>query len=139
MNAVTFHQRCWLFLPPALLCVGDAALTLWGQSAEYWSGNFANVREFNPLGYALLAFHPLAFALGIAFYLGLLGIAMQFLARRWVVLLAFALSIGHAIGGAGWLAREGFVGCILALCFIVAAERMVGISWRKSGFANANA
>jgi hypothetical protein len=130
---MTLQQRLWLALPPVLLCVADAALTLRGQPREYWQGDFSRVLEFNPLGHVLLAYHPWAFAAGVAVYLVFFLILMQLLTRRWIILLTFVLSIGHAIGGAGWLAREGSVGWILALCFIVAAERLVGLSWRMSG------
>jgi hypothetical protein len=132
-----FHQRLWLAMPPVLLCVADAALTLWGQPREYWQGDFSRVLEFNPLGHVLLAYHPWAFAVGVAGYLAIFLILTQLLTRRWMILLTFALSIGHVIGGAGWLAREGITGCLLALCFIIAAERLVGLSWRMSGLAKA--
>lgn len=130
---MTFHQRLWLAFPPALLCVADAALTLRGQPSAYWQGDFSQVLEFNPLGHVLLTYHPWAFAVGVAVYLVFFQLLMQLLIRRWVILLSFALTLGHVIGGAGWLAREGIVGWILAVCFIVAAERLVGISWRMSG------
>ena len=90
-------------------------------------------------GHVLLAHHPLTFAVGVAVYLGLFLILVQLLSVRLAIFITFALSVGHAIGGAGWLVREGIVGCLLALCFIVAAERLVGTCWRKSGLAAANA
>lgn len=127
------HQRLWLSLPPTVLCLADAALTLRGQPLNYWTGGFSEVLELNPLGYVLLAFHPLAFAAGVAIYMAILLAAILQLPARWAVLLAFVLSIGHLIGGAGWLAREGVVGWLFAVCLIVASERLVGLSWRKSG------
>ena len=139
MRRMNSHQRLWLFLPAALLCVADAALTLRGHPHEYWSGNFSQALEFNPLGHVLLAYHPLAFAVGVAGYLIFFWTVVHLLPARWAVLLTFALSLGHAIGGAGWLVREGILGCVLALCFVFAAERVVGVSWRKSGLADANA
>lgn len=131
---MTIQQRLWLALPPVGLCLADAALTLWSQSPDYWRGDYAQVLEFNPLGHVLLASHPLAFAGGIAVYVVLVLALLLGLTRRWAVLLAFALSVGHAIGAAGWLAREGFAGFLIAVGLIVAAERLVGLSWRKSGW-----
>ena len=130
---MTFHQRLWLFLPPVVLCVVDAALTLRGQPREYWSGDFSQALEFNPLGHVLLAHHPLTFAIGVAVYLAFFLMLVQLLSARLAIFIAFALSIGHAIGGAGWLMREGVVGCLLALGLIVAAERLVGLSWQRGG------
>lgn len=130
---MTIYQRLWLSLPPGLLCLADAALTLRGQPLSYWTGGFSDVLELNPLGYVLLVFHPLAFVAGVAVYMAILLAAILRLPARWAVLLAFVLSIGHLIGGAGWLAREGVVGCLLAIGLIVAGERLVGLSWRKSG------
>jgi hypothetical protein len=104
-----------------------------GNLASIGRATFHRALEFNPLGHVLLAHHPLTFAVGVAGYLVIFGLIMQLLPARWATLLAFALSIGHAIGGAGWLVREGIVGCLLALCLIVAAERLVGLSWQQGG------
>lgn len=129
---MTFHQRLWLFLPPVVLCVVDAALTLRGQPREYWSGDFSHALEFNPLGHVLLAHHPLTFAIGVAIYLTFFLMLVQLLSARLAIFTTFALSVGHAIGGAGWLVREGMIGCLLALGLIVAAERLVGFSCIKA-------
>jgi len=133
MSAVPLRQRFWLSFPPVVLCLADAGLTLWGQSPAYWHGNFATVREFNPLGHILLAFHPAAFAIGIGVYLFLTLLLLIWLPQRWSVGLAFAMSLGHVVGGASWLAREGLDGWLLALILVVISERLVGISWRKAG------
>jgi hypothetical protein len=135
---MSIPQRLWLALPPFVLCVADAALTLRGQSAAYWNGDYASVLELNPLGRVLLERHPAAFVVGIAVYLGLLVAAALLLPRRGAILLTFVLTVGHVIGGAGWLAREGIIGFLLAIAFIVVAERLVGISWRRSGMDSSN-
>src|SRR4051812_32932514 len=51
----------WLVVPPALLCMLDFGLTLYGQSESYWSGNYADVNEISPSFAQYLAIHPFAF------------------------------------------------------------------------------
>src|SRR5260370_381248 len=52
-------RRLWLCLPAIVLSAADGVLTLWGQPAEYWSGEVANVREYHPLPAGFLGIHPL--------------------------------------------------------------------------------
>ena len=53
-----------LCIPPLAFCAFDASITLAGQSADYWSGNYAEVNEASPTFNHLLHIHPTAFAVG---------------------------------------------------------------------------
>src|SRR5262249_39553961 len=55
-------ERLWWCLPAIVLCAADGLLTLWGQPEEYWSGNYASIREGHPVAAWFLSLHPLAFA-----------------------------------------------------------------------------
>ena len=64
MSAIK-HRFLGLCLPPLLLSVLDATLTLNGQSPEYWSGVYTAANEASPTMNHLLQIHPLAFVAGI--------------------------------------------------------------------------
>ena len=55
--------RVYLIVPALAAFVIDVALTLWGQPREYWNGDYGVAQEMAPVGFALLAHHPLAFVL----------------------------------------------------------------------------
>ena len=46
---------------PAIACAADVTLTLLGQPAAYWSGDWTGVQEFNPAARILLLAHPMLF------------------------------------------------------------------------------
>jgi hypothetical protein len=47
--------------------------------------------------------------------------------------IAFVLTLGHAIGAATWLWRHGILGIVGAVILFVLAERLLNWSWRQSG------
>ena len=99
-------------------------MTLAGQSARYWSGGFAEVREFNPVARALLQSHPLTFV-GAAAMSSLLVAAVLLKWRsRLSVPLAFAVTFCHAVAAAAWMLRFGAVGLIAAGVVLLATERL---------------
>ena len=53
-----------LCLPPLVFCLLDAAITLFGQSAQYWAGDYAQVNEGSPTFYDLLQIRPAASVVG---------------------------------------------------------------------------
>ena len=56
-------SRLWLCLPVILTCLMDAAVTLSGQPAAYWTSSYRVVNEANPLSYWFLTMHPVVFVL----------------------------------------------------------------------------
>jgi len=53
-----------LCLAPALLSALDCTVTLFGQSSQYWAGNYGHVNEGSPTFCQLLQVHPAAFIAG---------------------------------------------------------------------------
>jgi hypothetical protein len=95
-------RRFWLSLPAVVLCGADGCLTLWGQTARYWSGGYASVREGNPLAAWLLTIHPLAFAAaGVSYLLAVVGLVLA-LPPRWAIGVAGAVALAHAFAVATW-------------------------------------
>jgi hypothetical protein len=124
-------RKLWLCLPPLLIALLDAALTLHGQSEPYWSGDFSQPLELNPVGAWLLLQGPLTFALGVLFYaLGLCSI-MLILPGRPAFWLAVLMVLGHGVGVASWLLRLGPTGFLLALFFLLTTERLARLCWRS--------
>jgi hypothetical protein len=126
---MVFRERLWLCLPPALLCLADAALTLWGQPSVYWASDYVSAEELNPVGYLLLAHHPLAFVAGVFCWLGVFAAGVLLLSRRLAILLSVVVAFGHALGGASWLARSGGWGWLLAVAFLLVAAEGIRNSW----------
>ena len=78
----------------------DVGLTLAGQSADYWAGDYSLAEEGNPLARPFLARSPWLFLAGAAVW-GLVLAAVVFLWRHrageWLAVLN---TLGHAFGGA---------------------------------------
>jgi hypothetical protein len=95
-------ERVWWCLPAAVLCAADGLLTLWGQPAAYWSGDYAVVNEGHPMAAWFLSRHPLAFAAAGVPYLLLVALVVACLPRPWALLAAVGVAAGHAVGAAMW-------------------------------------
>jgi hypothetical protein len=117
------RHRLWLCLPPVLLALLDGALTLAGQPAQYWSGDFAARRELNPFFDFLLAWHPGAFLAGLAVWCLGIGIVILFAPWRVSFLAALLFTLGHACGAGSWIVEAGAAGWVLAIALLVASER----------------
>jgi hypothetical protein len=78
-------------------------MTLTGQSAEYWAGDYSAPREGSPQGYWLLALHPLAYVAGAVGYMAVFTLFIVLLPRLMAQMLAVGLVMGHAWGTASWL------------------------------------
>ena len=129
---MSLSPRLRLCLPPIAACWADVAATLLGQPVAYWCGDFAAVIEFNPLARLLLQAHPLAFVVAAAASCGLVAAAVVLLNRRLAVVLAFAVTFCHTVAAAAWAARAGAVGVVGAVAILIAAERLVALSWRSA-------
>ncbi len=55
------HAR--LYCGPAIVCLLDCVLTLYGQPPSYWAGQYHQAVEYNPPFLWLLRLHPLAFSI----------------------------------------------------------------------------
>jgi hypothetical protein len=132
---MTLRERLWLCLPPLAAACADATATFAGQDARYWAGDYAAVREFNPVARIVLQHHPAAFVLATALWCVLLAAVILAWRGRpaFVVLLGFGVTFCHAVAAAGWVARAGALGVGAAVLLLVAAERLVTLSWRRAG------
>lgn len=125
-------SRLWLLLPALILYSIDVTMTLAGQPAEYWAGDYERVIEYNPIARALLVYHPGLFA-GAAVAWALVVAAFVLWVRhplaRWVAIL---LTVGCAVGGSSWLVRTGSTGWLFAAVYLVVASWLTGVCWRRS-------
>jgi hypothetical protein len=127
-------RKLWLCLPPFQFAILDAGLTPHGQPDPYWAGDYSRPLELNPVGAWLLRQHPLTFALGtLSWALGF-GTIILILPARPAFWLAVLLALGHGVGVASWLLRLGPTGFLLALLFLLAAERLARICWRHGPY-----
>jgi hypothetical protein len=80
-----------------VLCAADGLITLWGQPAAYWSGEFRVVREGNPLAAWFLTVHPLAFVAAAVPYLLVVVGTIMLLPQRWAAAVAIGIAATHAL------------------------------------------
>lgn len=103
-----------LCLAPVLLCALDGSVTLAGQSAEYWAGNYAVANEGSPTFNHLLQFHPSAFATGLAVWAAIFVVVLLLLPETPALILSIAVTFGHTAGAATWLLfgyKYGYQAC----------------------------
>jgi hypothetical protein len=122
MGRTMRRPKLWLCLPPLAMALLDLGLTLWGQPAPYWEGDFRATREGNPLVEAALRVHPLAVVAAavayILFFTGLIVLLPRFAA----VSVALAIAQAHAFGAGTWVL--GFLPApfvLLPLLFLASA------------------
>lgn len=127
-------HRIGLCLAPLLPKILDMTLTLAGQCAAYWQGDYSQVAEANPLMRWVLEQHPLGFVAvslaGMAFYASLL----YWLPHKHGRLVAFIIIVVHAYGAASWLmiglGDYEYMGC---LPLLVGTRWLLGWIWLNMG------
>lgn len=129
---MTPGRRCWLLGPALALYAADIGLTLAGQPAGYWRGDFASAVEVNPLAHPLLAAHPLVFAGAAAVWAVAFSVVILCGPPSVAKWSSYSLALGHAIGGGTWLARHGTSGWVAAVVYLFAASWLAGICWRRA-------
>lgn len=77
--------------------LGDGALTLIVQRAQYWS-DFSNVNEAAVIGRALLSWHSLSFTLGIICWAIFACFVIHKVSGLFSYTAFFALFLGHSLG-----------------------------------------
>jgi hypothetical protein len=96
------RERRWWCVPATVFCAADGFITLCGHPPAYWSGDFSQVREGNPLAAWLLTVHPLAFAAaGVPYLLVVVG-AILTAPRRWAAGVAIGVAVAHAFAVSLW-------------------------------------
>ncbi len=94
----------WLVVPPIVLCALDGSLTLYGQSAAYWSGNRAAVNEMSPSFEHYLTVHPLAAVAAFLLWIAIFVLMILLLPELLALIVSTAIVIGHMGGAASWIA-----------------------------------
>jgi hypothetical protein len=92
----------------------DGTITLVGQSANYWAGNYAGVNEGSPTFHHLLQIHPAAFAIGILVWAAVFVGIILMLPDTLSLIISIAVTFGHTVGAATWLLyrfRYGYQAC----------------------------
>lgn len=116
----------------AVLWATDVALTLAGQPAAYWSGNYAAAEEANFIFRPALTCGPTAFVAGAAASLAVQGAFVLMLRHPFGASLAIGVAAAHALGAAGWLLRLGTWGWPEATLFLAVAAEGASWCWRRA-------
>lgn len=125
-------SRWWLVVPLAAALTADVALTLGGQPAAYWAGDFTLAEEANPIGFELLARSPCLFALAAAGWLLALALAVLRAPAVGAAWLAGGCTLAHALGGCSWLVAGGPWGWVAAVAYLAALGRFARWCWRRA-------
>jgi hypothetical protein len=89
--------------PAVLLSLADWALTLAGQPAAYWAGDYSRAYELSPTFHWLLAAHPALFLAGVLAWVGVFAALILLLPDPPAAMLSVAVAFGHTNGAASWV------------------------------------
>lgn len=129
MSGVT-RRIIGLGLPPLIFCAFDAAITLVGQSADYWAGDYSAVRETSPTFNHLLQIHPAVFGLGIATWTALFVGLVLLLPDTAALIVSIAVTFGHTVGAATWLFYRFQYGYQMCNALFLASAVVLGLGIR---------
>jgi hypothetical protein len=119
-----------LALPPVAFCALDMSLTLWGQSAEYWAGNYSHVNEVSPTLNSLLQISPVAFIVGCV-SIALLGVTTILLLPEGLALItSIAGVLGGTYGASTWLLFRFHCGYPWINLLLLSAAVVLGVAIR---------
>src|SRR5215470_9031853 len=128
----------WLVVPPVVMCALDFVLTMHGQSAEYWAGNYAKVNEWSPSFCYYLTLHPVVFVAAGLLWIALFSAIILVAPERLAMTTSVAIVIGHMWGATTWLAHalKSYQAC-MGLFILVAA--MIVVSFKRGQSADGRA
>ena len=92
-----------LCLPAMIFCVVDLTLTLFGQSADYWAGDYSKADERSPTFEHLLQISPLADVAGTAVWIGVFVGIILLLPDILTLIVSIAVTLGHVVGACTWI------------------------------------
>lgn len=98
-----YRKWCGLCLPPLILVLLDAVLTLYGQPPRYWQGDYRYVHELSPIFRQLLHIGPGAFLAGTLVWIIAFNALIMLLPDTLALAVSLALVLGHAWGASSWL------------------------------------
>jgi hypothetical protein len=128
------RSRFELWALPLATALVDKGLTLFGQSPEYWDGDYLRVHEANPWMRPLLETHPANYLLGSLLYFLLWLIPVVLLPKRAAMVLSVWVTIAHAQGARTWMYNVFDVPYLLHNAFnLVVAILLVWVWARTEG------
>jgi hypothetical protein len=116
-----------LCLPPLVLCTLDVSMTLIGQSAAYWAGNYSRVIESSPTFNHLLQAHPLAFVAGCLVWAALFVAVILLLPDFLALVASIAVTFAHTVGASTWLIFRFQYGYQYCLWLYLSASMVLGV------------
>lgn len=127
-----WKSKAWFCIPPIILCLIDSTITLVGQSAKYWQGNYFVANEECPPMRAMLQTHPLAFE-AVIFAWIIAFVVVILLVPRWLGRsLSIALLLGHTWGTYTWLSYRFNHGYWTMIALFLFTGILTGICYEKS-------
>lgn len=121
-------------LPFLLAFLLDWSLTLCGQPAEYWAGNYALTNEGAPFFRRLFMIHPLAAIAGQVVWVGLILELLVLLPEVLASILFIFVVFGHMDGAYSWMIPAITVGRYqFSMGMVLAASIVsgVGLHWSQ--------
>src|SRR6266852_3031289 len=88
-----------LGLPCMLAFLFDTGLTLHGQPAEYWAGDYSSSTEGAPFFRKLFEMHPAAAVAGEGLWAVIILVLILLLPEVPAVILTITIVLGHMAGG----------------------------------------
>ena len=117
MKELQKTNKLWLCLPFILVCVSDGCITLYGQSALYWSGNYHLSNESFPAFNWALQQGPTVFVLQSLLWIMVFSVLVLFLSGFISEALSLALTMGHSWGVMTWLVYHLQLNYLLCLLY----------------------
>jgi hypothetical protein len=124
------NRRFGLCAAPLLLFLVDISLTLWGQPADYWAGDYAAAREGSPEVRRVMQFHPALLFAMIAVWMGVIVLLVQLLPRLPAELFSVSTVIAHTACASHWLNSHFAFAYQLTIALSIAAACLVVVSLR---------
>jgi len=123
-------RRFGLCAAPLLLFLVDISLTLWGQPADYWAGDYAAAREGSPEVRRVMQFHPALLFAMIAVWMGVIVLLVQLLPRLPAELFSVSTVIAHTACASHWLNFHFAFAYQLTIALSITAACLVVLSLR---------
>lgn len=124
-------QGLWLCVPPIVFCLFDAAVTLYGQSAAYWMGDYQIVEEMSPTPRYWLQIHPLVFVAGTGGWILTFSAIILLLPETLALSLAMMVCLGHLVCGNCWVMWRMPNGYFLGNAIFVVASFVLVLMFKR--------
>ena len=124
------NRRFGLCAAPLLLFLVDISLTLWGQPADYWTGNYAAAREGSPEVRRVMQIHPALLFAMIAVWMAVIVLLVQLLPRLPAELFSVSTVIAHTACSSHWLRFHFAFDYQLTIALSIAAACLVVLPLR---------